>query len=210
MNEIRSAFLEASRGIRPLLEAPELTARWNEESALPRFSIRGLAGHLVRAVQGAVAYLAQDVPEGAEPVAAPDYYAQVLWSLGESGNKEVMVRGEENAAGGIEELVAAYDKTLVDLEVALNSEPEDRLIRVFMDVVLRYDDYLPSRMCELLIHADDLAVSLGVDPPPPPHAASEVAIDHLVDVARRVHGDRAVLIALSRRERDTVNALRVF
>lgn len=210
MNEIRSAFLEASRGIRPLLEAPELAARWNEESALPGFSIRGLAGHLVRAVQGAVAYLAQDVPEGAEPVAAPDYYARVLAALSEAGNKEVIVRGEENAAGGLGELMAAYDNTLVDLEDALITEPADRLVRVFMDVVLLFDDYLPSRMCELLIHADDLAVSLGIAPPPPPPAASDVAIEHLVEVARRVHGDRAVLVALSRRERDTVNALRVF
>ena len=210
MNEIRTAFLAASRGIRPVLEAPELAARWNEESALSGFSVRGLAGHLVRAVQGAVAYLAQDVPEGAEPVAAPDYYAQVLAALGEAGNKEVIVRGEENASSGPAGLLAAYEKALVDLEHALNIEPADRLVRVFMDVVLRYDDYLPSRMCELLIHADDLAVSLGIDPPPSPQAASDVAIGHLVDVARRVHGDRAVLIALSRRERDTVNALRVF
>lgn len=210
MNEIRTAFLEASRSIRPLLKSPELAARWNGESALAGFSIHGLAGHLVRAVQGPVAYLAQEVTEGAEPVPAPGYYAMVLGSLGEVGNKEVIVRGEENAAGGIAELVAAYEQALLDLERALRTEPSDRLIRVFRDVVLRFDDYLPSRMCELLIHADDLAVSIGSDPPAPPQAASDVAIEHLVDVARRIHGDRAVLIALSRRERDTVNALRVF
>jgi len=210
MNEIRSAFLEASRGIRPLIESPELARRWNDESVLAGFSVRGLAGHLVRAVQGAVAYLAQDVPEGAEPVPAPDYYAKVLWSLGDAGNKEVIVRGEENASAGPTELVATYDQAVIDLEHVLITEPSDRLVRVFMDVVLRYDDYLPSRMCELLIHTDDLAVTLGLEPPAPPQAASDVAIEHLVEVARRVHGDRAVLIALSRRERDTVNALRVF
>ena len=210
MNEIRTAFLEASRGIRPLLESPELAARWNDESALAGFSVRGLAGHLVRAVQGAVGYLAQDVPEGAQPVPARDYYATVLRSLGDTGNKEVIIRGEDNARGGVEELIAAYNKAVIDLEAALRTEPSDRLVRVFMNVVLRYDDYLPSRMCELLIHADDLAVSLGVDPPTPPQSALDVAIEHLVEVARRVHGDRAVLIALSRRERDHVDALRVF
>ena len=209
MNGIRTAFLDASISIRPLIESNELQARWDDPSVLENFSIKGLAGHLVRAVQGAVGYLAQDVPEGAQPIPAPDYYATVLRSLGESGNKEVIVRGEENARGGPAALVAAYEQALVDLERALGSEPSDRLVRVFMDVILRYDDYLPSRMCELLIHADDLAVSLGIDPPPPEEAL-DIAIGHLVDVARRVHGDRAVLIALSRRERDTVNALRVF
>lgn len=210
MNEIRGAFLEAARNIRPLLDSRELAARWNDASALSGFSIRGLAGHLVRAVQAAVTYLTQDVPEGAQPVPAPDYYATVLGALGEAGNKEVIVRGEENAGAGPDGLVAAYEQSLVDLERALDTEPPDRLVRVFMDVILRYDDYLLNRMCELLIHTDDLAVSLGVDPPRPPQEAMDIAIAHLVDVARRVHGDRAVLTALSRRERDTVDALRVF
>lgn len=121
----------------------------------------------------------------------------------------MIVRGEENASTGAVELLATYEEAVRDLERVLRTEPSDRLVRVFMDVVLLYDDYLPSRMCELLIHTDDLAVSLSVEPPAPPQAASDVAIEHLVEVARHVHGDRAVLIALSRRERDTVDALRV-
>jgi hypothetical protein len=61
-----------------------------------------------------------------------------------------------------------------------------------------------------VVHADDLAVSVGTDLPTLPPAALQIAISTLVDVARQRHGDLAVLRALSRRERDTLGALRVF
>jgi hypothetical protein len=71
------------------------------------------------------------------------------------------------------------------------------------------DEYLRTRVVELVVHADDLAASVGVEPVPPQPATTAVAIDVLVGVARIRHGDMAVLRALARRERDTVRALRV-
>ncbi|MDQ3879299.1 MAG: hypothetical protein M3290_13275, partial [Actinomycetota bacterium] len=61
----------------------------------------------------------------------------------------------------------------------------------------------------LLVHTDDLAVSIGVPTPEPRPEAADAAIANLVSVARRRHGDTAVLRALTRRERDEGNALRV-
>jgi hypothetical protein len=69
------------------------------------------------------------------------------------------------------------------------------------DLVLAIDDYLATRVVELVVHADDLAVSLGVDPPPPPPAAARLAEHVLLDIARHRHGDTALLRALARRER---------
>jgi hypothetical protein len=71
------------------------------------------------------------------------------------------------------------------------------------------DDYLPTRLVETVVHADDLAVSTGaarVDFDP---RAFDVVIDVLVGTARGRHGDLAVVRALTRRERDDVEALRV-
>jgi hypothetical protein len=78
-----------------------------------------------------------------------------------------------------------------------------------LDRVLTLDDYLVTRLIELLVHTDDLAVSVGLPSPDFPLAASRPAIAALVDVAILRHGDDAVLRALSRRERDAVDALRV-
>jgi hypothetical protein len=43
-----------------------------------------------------------------------------------------------------------------------------------------------------------------------PARAFDLALRTLVDVARARHGDPAVLIAMARRERDDVDALRAF
>ena len=71
------------------------------------------------------------------------------------------------------------------------------------------DEYLRTRVVELVVHADDLAASVGVAPMAPRPETGKIAIDALVDVARIRHGDLAVLRALARRERDPVGALRV-
>ena len=52
--------------------------------------------------------------------------------------------------------------------------------------------------------------ALGVETPQLPIDAVDLAIDALVSTARHRHGDLNVLRALTRRERDEVNALRVF
>jgi hypothetical protein len=54
---------------------------------------------------------------------------------------------------------------------------------------------------EIAVHSDDLAVSVGVEPPPLPEAVSRVVRHLLVDLAAQRHGDTAVLRGLARAER---------
>ena len=82
-------------------------------------------------------------------------------------------------------------------------------MQVYGDLVLILDDYLVTRLIELVVHGDDLAASLAVTPPPLNAPATGLVIATLVEVARIRHGDPAVLRALTRRERDVVGALRV-
>ena len=113
------------------------------------------------------------------------------------------------SAGGYEALAARFEEELHHLKLRLAGEPEDRRIRVFKDLVLLLDDYLVTRIVELVVHSDDLAVSLGTATPDFPPEASALAIEVLVDVALLRHGDLGVLRALTRRERDDIEALRV-
>jgi len=76
-------------------------------------------------------------------------------------------------------------------------------------VVVRLGDYLPTRVLELVVHGDDLATSVGIDAPLPESAAT-VTIDVMLDIARAVHGDLAVVRALSRRERADTAVFPVF
>lgn len=210
MNETRRAYLEAFETTRSLVASPQLARKWNDPSVLADFSIRGLAGHLCRAGQAVLDYLDRDLPADASPIEAERYFATVLGFMGPVEHEQVRVRGEDNAGPDAASLLAKRDAAQATLEDRLEQEPDDRLVYVFGELVMYLDDYLVARIIEILVHNDDLALSLGVDTPTPPDAAMELALDHLLRVARLMHGDAAVLTAFSRRERDAVNALRVF
>jgi hypothetical protein len=116
---------------------------------------------------------------------------------------------EDAAAGGPEALAQEWSEATGRLSARLAAEAPDRRMRVFNNLVIGLDDYLATRLVEICIHTDDLALSLGIAPPALPAAATGVAVATLVELARFRHGDTAVLRALARRERDAAAALRV-
>ncbi len=221
MTEPRAVFLEALAAVTPLLEAPELAARWEEESALERFSVRGLAGHLLRATTSVEAYLDRPEPgPGQESLSAAAYFAAAIYSdigdapytgpdLDSDLHSAIRARGEGMAEGGPAGLAGDWSAAARRLAERLAAEAPGRRVQVFGDLVLTLDDYLTTRLVELCVHADDLAVSLGIPTPALPAAATGLAIAVLLGVARLRHGDAAVVRALARRERDGVSALRV-
>jgi hypothetical protein len=211
VNEIRNAFLESASACAAVLRHPRVAERWDEPSALEHFSVRGLAGHLVRATGSVEAYLDRPEPND-EPIGAARYYAAAVDSTDLDSELHVGVRakGEAEAAGGHAALVEKLDGVVERLRSRLATEPEERLLRVFKDLVLRLDDYLVTRIVEQLVHCDDLAVSIGIDTPPASARAMDLAFANLVEIARLRHGDLGVLRAFSRRERDPIDALRVF
>jgi hypothetical protein len=200
-----------------LLFEPALIEKFDGPSALAEFSVRGLAGHLSRALTSVEGYLDRPEPaagpeSGVAVISAADYYAGVVGAdsdIDSEAQRAIRQRGLEAASGPPESFVAGWGDTVARLTRRLEQEPGDRLVQVFGGMVLELDEYLVTRLVELVVHADDLAVSLGVALPPLPVAATRRAIVTLVDVARIRHGDAAVLRALTRRERDEVEALRV-
>ena len=210
MTPIRRAFLEAGAAAATLLGRPEVEDSWAGPSALPELTVRGLAGHLLRATGSVEAYLDRPEPDG-EPVGAAEYYVQAVDEpdIHSDVHRAIRQRGEDEAAAGLDAVRARSQELLERLSARLENEPPDRKVRAYKGVVLRIDDYLVTRLIELTVHVDDLAVSVGLPPPELPAEATRLAIDALVEAARIKHGDLAVLRALTRRERDEVQALRV-
>jgi len=70
-------------------------------------------------------------------------------------------------------------------------------------------DFLTTRLMEIVVHNDDLAVSVGIPTPEMPARAFETVADLLTRMAVRRHGPTAVLRALSRAERapETIAAI---
>ena len=194
-----------------------LAERFESPSALAEFSVRGLAGHLRRAMTSVETYLDQGPPAaasgtGIKLLSAAEYYATVIpdnADLDSDFHRAIRQRGLEAAPGSPEDFILEWGETAAALISRLEQEPDDRLVQVFGGLVLTLDEYLVTRLIELVVHADDLAASLGVALPTLSSVATGLVIATLVDVARIRHGDAATIRALTRRERDTADALRV-
>jgi hypothetical protein len=207
---IRDAFLAAGQATATLLRAPALSARWSDPSALPDFSVAGLAHHLANQVTRTVPMLAAAPGDRAVPVL--EHYTRNTWvTSGVDGVDNVRIRrqGEQAAADTTSQALAdEFDAALAELRRVVPAEPAQRVVD-FRDWGLSVDDFLLTRVMELVVHTDDLAVSLDLPTPEMPPAATDATIQLLARIAAWRHGPLAVVRALARRERapDTVSAL---
>lgn len=210
MNELRSAYLGAARAAVNLLSRRELGDRWTRPSVLVSLEVGELAAHLARAILQVEWFL--DMPEPDPPViTAAEYYRPLVDSADPESPTSVGVRqrAATTAAGGWARLYLDASKVLDRLDERLPDIPPERRVLAFAGRALLIDEYLKTRLVELAVHIDDLARSLELPPPALPEQATDTAITVLVDTARARHGDQAVLHALTRRERDQTQALRV-
>ncbi|MCT9929868.1 maleylpyruvate isomerase N-terminal domain-containing protein [Planotetraspora sp. A-T 1434] len=211
MTDIKDDFLIAARSAANLLREPAVAAAWSRPSALPEFSVGGLAGHLAYQVLAVQEALAEPVPKE-QTITLLEHYGQVRWvgaAIDDEANVRIRDGGEELAAEGPAALAARVDSTIEDLTDGLVSAA-DRPVRIPLwgPWSLTLDDLLITRVMELAVHSDDLAVSVDIATPALPQGAVDTVIDLLSRLAVRRHGPTAVLRALSRAERapDTIAA----
>jgi hypothetical protein len=130
--------------------------------------------------------------------------------LADEAHRRIRADGEYVARRGPAALKSKFGELVERLDRRLVVERPDRLLATGpQDAAARLDDFLANRTVELLVHADDLAASTGLPPVDPPADSAGVAISSLVEVARERLGDRAVLRALSGRDRQLLAELRV-
>ncbi|MEU3356277.1 maleylpyruvate isomerase N-terminal domain-containing protein [Streptomyces sp. NPDC037389] len=204
MTDIRDDFLSMARVAAGLLRESAVATAWDRPSSLPEFAVGGLAGHLAYQVLAVPGILGTPAPR--EPVVSLlEHYARVEWA-GAALDADINVRirrsGEREAAEGPEALAARADAAVGELTARLPAEP-DRAVRIpfWGPWSLTLDDLLVTRMMELAVHCDDLAVGVGVPTPRFPDGALARVLGLLSAPAVRRHGQSAVLRAFSRAER---------
>ncbi|AEW98652.1 maleylpyruvate isomerase N-terminal domain-containing protein [Streptantibioticus cattleyicolor] len=204
MAEVRTDFLALARSAVALLREPAVAGAWHGPSALPGFRVAGLAGHLAYQVLVLPDALAAPEPRE-ETVPLLEHYRRVRWigaALDEEANVRIRNEGERAAADGPVALADRTARAVDTLQTAL-PRADDRAVRIPLWGAwsLGLDDMLTTRMMELAVHADDLAVSVGVPTPPLPAGAVDTVIALLSRLAVHRHGPTAVLRALGRAER---------
>lgn len=207
MNDVRVAFLDAARVVTELIGRRDVGDRWNEPSALSDMTIGALACHLGRGILTPHWYL--DMPTPEPPATdASTYFARFAESRANAATDAgILARSDEMANAGWARLYLDVGRAADTLARRLADEPADKLVPA-MGLALYVDEYLKTRIVELVVHLGDLTRSLELPTPDLP-AATDLAIEVLVGSANTRHGRVAVLHALTRRELDTVEALRV-
>jgi len=208
----RPAYLGAAGVAMSLLADPRVRARWDEPSALAGMSVGALAAHLARQVVLVPVALAGPVGD-AEPVGVDEHYARSAWigrDVEDEANVAIARTARDEGAAGPDATLARVADTLAGLRAGLAAEPADRRVRPpWVTWSLTLDDFLLTRMLEIAVHVDDLAVSVDAPTPELPVEVTEPVLALLTRLAARRHGAVAVLRTLSRRERapETISAL---
>jgi hypothetical protein len=109
---------------------------------------------------------------------------------------------EEDAAAGPATLAARTDLAVAEVvRLIAEGRAHDVVPVPWAGWALRRDDFLLTRMLEVVVHSDDLARSVDVSAPEFPDAVFGPVRDLLVRLAVHRHGQSAVVSALARRER---------
>jgi hypothetical protein len=201
-----AAYLEAARSAAALLGRTEVADAWDRPSALEGMTVGALAVHLgseVLLVQNAwrdPARWSQD-----EPIPLLEHYRRSTWVTGgpdHEANVGIRESAAQAASPGHAAVLADVQTALADLEGLRESTEQPAAVQMsWWAWSLSWEDFLVTRMMEIVVHSDDLAVSVGVEPPELPGAVLEPVLSLLVGVATVRHGQAAVVRALSRSER---------
>ncbi len=186
-----------------LIRRPEVSDRWLGQSALPKMSVGALACHLGRQTVRAAELLpvVTDVP----PLdSADEHYRRAAWVTSTSPDDPPNDRSldDEEALLGPRALDARAAGALATVrDMLMEGATQDVVWIPWQGWSLRRDDFLLTRLLEIVVHADDLAVSVDVPTPTFPDEAFAPVRDLLSRLAERRHGQAALISSLTRRER---------
>jgi hypothetical protein len=197
-------YLAAAQAATSLVSDPEVAARWADPSALSGMTVGALAGHLARQIFNVEALLAQGPGED-PPISLLEHYARSAWpgaAPDDPANVGIRQGGAAEAAAGPAALAERTAATLGRLAQSLPGQDPGRVVLVSWGPwPLTLEDFLTTRMMEIAVHDDDLAVSAGRPAPALPDEVNDTVVILLARLAVRRHGPVAVIRAFSRAER---------
>ncbi len=204
---VRALVVEAVTQSAELIAAPSTAEQWEQPSALEGMTVGALCAHLVRAAGATIAYLDRTPPDtrpDADLLTQVTYFHAALDSPVHDQIKDVSAA---ESAIGHEATVEKCRQLAADLETRLADEPADRLVAALGGRLLTLDDFCRTRLIEVLLHLDDLAVSTGQTRPTTDPLGPAIVIEICIDIARHRNGDWNVLYALTRAERSSDTAV---
>lgn len=151
---VTEAFVAAVRGIRH--------DQWSDPG-LDVWDVRALVGHTSRALITVIDYLALDEPSVTTIANAEGYYG-IYAAVAD--NAAIAVRGVDAGAALGADPAATVAGLAVRAASALAAQPRGRLVLV-RGGSMSLEEYLRTRVFELVVHTLDISRATGVDAPIP-------------------------------------------
>jgi hypothetical protein len=206
VNHLDAVFPLAAAVAQDLIQRGEVRDQWLLPSALPKMSIGALACHLGRQVVRSAELLR--LATGIPPLDCVDaHYHRAAWVMSTSPDDPPNDRSTDEAEAelGAAALAGRCSEALETVRQLLTDGTARDVVPIpWQGWSLRRDDFLLTRMLEIVVHTDDLALSVGVRTPEFPAEVFAPVRDLLVRLAVRRHGQSAVISALARSERTRV------
>jgi len=197
-------YLACAEAIGTLIASAQVASGWEKPSALEQWTVAGLAGHTARSVFLVPGIVAAEVDPTLPPATAIDYFVGALANddldVDSAVAVQVRERGLETAGAGPADLAARYRAGLLEVAELLATVDPDRSVTAW-GMRLPLSQYLVTRIVELAVHGDDLAVSVAAPAPVLPPSAEATVLATLAGIAGRRRGFAEVMRGLARRER---------
>ena len=198
-----SAVTAAVDQFTDLVGSAEVADAWEQESALPGMTVGGLARHLVSQAECAIEFLITPGPPDAQVLTLVGHYDRVDWLLAPVDaveNTSICDDFNQMGSAGHADSVEALARSREHLAAAIDAAGPTTYVP-WQDCALPTDDFLVVRLMEIVVHADDLAVSTGQPTPEFDDAVLDPVVTLLGALSLRRHGQDAVLRSLARAER---------
>lgn len=207
MTDLDAPFLQSARIATGFIARDEVRNRWEADSALPQMTVGMLACHLGRQIVRADEIL--PIEATSDPIdETADHYRRAAWVNAESLEDPANDRtqDEREAAAGYQAMIDRCTSALHNVDRLLTSGGAQPVVTIpWQGWSLRREDFLLTRLVEIIVHTDDLACSLDVHTPDFPASSYEPVLHLLADLAAERHGQSALTSALTRRERQPAN-----
>ncbi len=176
-HDVTAAFRFASTWYRSLVGAVD-DHRW-DQAALGDWSVRELVAHTTRAYKTIVEYTGGDVKDDTEIYSAAGYFRTVLAE--QTPHVHIAARAKREAAD-VADPVSLVDDWAAKAERVVEASAPAGPVHTFVGE-MQLDQYLATRVVELVIHGLDLAAAIDL-PTPAPASSARVALEVLLDLGR--------------------------
>jgi hypothetical protein len=201
----RNAVVHASDLVADLIANPAVEAAWAEESSCAGMSVGGLARHLGSQPVNIVGLVGADPGAGAgsETIAVLEHYARAAWvreDLEGEVNRSIREASEQQSAEGVETARFLVADARGRIEAVL-ADPPPTMYIPWQGWSLATDDFLVTRLMEMVVHSDDLAASVDLPTPDFGPEVLDPVFRLLTALSVSRHGQEALVRALTRPQR---------